>query len=177
MNSLDQIQNLEPNMRQFIANMLAMVNESFPQAQEIAPMIAVLRGDGELGVIPLEGLPKGAANRAINTLRNEAPLVFICEAWTSRISTKPDSAIAAAVRAGDMAVIPEPRLQPDRKEAVMVQYFHHARRIMASAAITRPNTGPAVLEPWQFTDCNAGEFYSTSFGPSDARLTSGIVKP
>lgn len=97
MNSLNDFTDLTPEMKSFITDMLNIARNQFLESQELAPMLFVLRDDKQLGAIPLAGMPKHAATRFINTLRSVAPVIFMCEAWTTRCTANPNARLASGI--------------------------------------------------------------------------------
>lgn len=170
--------NLTTEQQELITATLDSAEAAFAKSHEQCPLLIVAQEGAPAEVIDLSGADKQSVGAVIAVAKQVANVLFITEAWTTRISTAQDSAIAEAVRTNPAnAVIPEPRTSPDRREAVMVQFRHKQRHILCVALINRPPGGTPTLEPWTFTD-NAtpeGQIYKTNFSPPGAKLTSGIV--
>ena len=146
---------------------------------EVLPVLLIMNEQAELACMPLNGAPKNVVSEIIVNIKYIHPVVFICEAWLTHLEAKPDSAIARAVREGVTdAVIPAPKYDPNRQEAVMVQFFHHARHIVLTAIMTRPAQGPPELGEWRTIDNHDPEarIHATSFSGPDARLASGDIE-
>jgi len=169
--------NLTTEQQELISAALDSAQEAFATSYAQCPLLIVAQAGAQAEVINLSGADKQSVGAVIAMAKQVASVLFVSEAWTTRISTAQGSAIAEAVRTDPAsAVIPEPRTSPDRREAVMVQFFHKKRHILCVALINRPPGGTPTLEPWTFTDNAAdGEIYKTNFSPPGARLASGIV--
>jgi len=146
---------------------------------EVLPLLLTMNGENELACMPLNGAPKGAVSGIIGQIKDIYPVVFICEAWLTHVEAKPDSAIGRAVREGVAnAVIPAPKDNPDRQEAVMVQFFHHQRHIVLTAIMTRAAQGSPELGEWRVIDNSDPDarIHATNFSEPGARLAAGDIE-
>lgn len=161
---------------------LEITKLEFAEEGQMHPLLLALRDDGQLGVAPMTGLTKSAVSQLVNQTKQLAPCVLIVEAWLSHVTQEKSPAIFNAAKDGDTSLIMPPRVDPARKEVVMLQFFHHDRHIMMRAEIIRPKEGKPTLGAWgdridnADTSEGAGTCRSMSFeNPENARLTSGDV--
>lgn len=144
----------------------------------ICPMAILLEDrTGEMHMVNLDGATKEQTGALINGARTLASVIFMAEAWFRTIKAEPGSALAEAIKNDPKSVVmPAPHQCPDRREGVMVQFFHQKRHIMLSAELTRPTDGghPSLSE-WRLTDNHDPDtvLRGASFSPPGARLTSG----
>lgn len=109
------------------------------------PFFVAIRGDGKMKGTSLLGAPFELAQRLVEEIKNLTPCAFVNEVWHSTINNDK----AATFAAGDEAILMPPRAALDRKEAVMIQFFHKDRHIFIVAFITRPKEGKPTLGEWQ----------------------------
>lgn len=148
------------------------VAERLQQEHEDIPacMLAVLP-DGDVAVISLSEMTKPEVNQLARNASAETPVALIMSAWRSRISHKPDSALAAAVRNGDPVVVMEPRLDPNRDEVAMVNLLHRDTRVIACAVVQKSAShANRTLAAWEFQNLVPGNFRAMNFGDGNERV-------
>lgn len=137
-------------------------------------MLALHPESGETVVVSLSGMTKQAVNQLAHTASLQCPIAVIQSAWRTRLSSKPDGAIATAIRSGDPVVCPEPRLDPNREDVVIVNLKHQTRRVMAHAKVEKSDShANRTLPKWEFMELKAGpeaNFRSANFGDPSARV-------
>ena len=137
-------------------------------------MLALHPESGETVVVSLSGMTKQSVNQLAHTASLQCPIAVIQSAWRTRLSSNPDSAIATAIRSGDPVVCPEPRLDPNREDVVIVNLKHQTRRVMAHAKVEKSDShANRTLPKWEFMELKAGpeaNFRSANFGDPSARV-------
>lgn len=168
--------NLNAEYVVFIERVLAAVVLEFNLGAEVEPCLVGLTPEGALSRLPIKGAPKDLIGQAISFIKDESPIIFVTEAWISHVSAKPDSAIGKAMKEDpDNVLLLEPRTDPNRIEAVMVQFFSKERHIFCTAEIQRHAQEAPTLGEWKVLDNAESKIHRHNFSPPGARLASGIV--
>jgi hypothetical protein len=133
--------------------------------KEVAPLVFVLRG-GEPTVVCFDDFnleTKHAVGDLLPILADRSDaVIFLTEAWMSRLDPERDKAQAQAMTEGQAPLIP-PRLDLNRTEAVMVTlYLPGGRRLIWMAPISMKD-GQRTRADFEFmgdtADQNAKNFF------------------
>ena len=172
-----KINNLSPADSVFLIHALDIARYEFVRNGEVAPHLYIANPHGRQPLrVPLGGAPKHLASAIINEGKDSFPIILVTEAWVTKQTVKPDSALAKAIKEDpSSALILEPRTDPDRTEAVLVQFFSKERHIMCNAEIRRPQQGAPTLGEWVVADNAETIMRRANFSPPGARLASGNV--